>query len=215
MGQQLASVSPTCLPVPPEEELEYYTEAKVEFGESLEGPTSNGKMCKVRLPEGWGIYETSNRGDIWHGYLVNAKFQAVSSISWMSKGSYDNECSMEWLKTPKQMKLNAVCLKNGWIMENLCEEEKALKDFIGECNKYAESQYRGAYQTEMDSSYQKLLEEYKKLKLVFPKEERRLPQIEKLVAQNGKERQIEGPLRTLTIAFQKPYFYSSPSLWAE
>lgn len=197
MGVGLSRVSSSCLPQPSPGLKSVLEERGVKMGEVQE------QMMRVELPSGWGLYCVHDRGDIWSGFLLDDKGTQVGNISWMSKGSYDNQASMHSVAPShaKTLDLTRFSLKNGFFVSEPCDEEA----FVNKLNSYYEAQFRGAYQRELDSTYASLKEEADSKGYTYS--------FEKLKAQEGAERTLTGPMMAMTTNFTKRFSYapSSPS----
>lgn len=139
-------------------------------------------MVPVTLSPGLGLRIDWDRGDIVHASLISGS-SIVAKIKWMSKGSYDNECSI----TPCNEKTE---LGDGWI-----KTSSKRQDYVDKANDYYERQFRGAYQPELDQMFVELQAMYQ---LGYP-------EVERLQAQSGDERMLHGPFRAAALTFTKPF----------
>jgi len=166
-------------------------------------------MVRVKLPENWGLWGEWNRGDIIKAKLVDASGRKVASIDWMSKGSYDNICSIRVLDHSeddgKRLDVSRVTLnKSGWY-----RVEPSLKNQYHDIvNSYYELHYRGGHQNDLDKEYYKL-KEFEKVNQVSEKD---LINYKRLVEEPN---QLQGAITAVAISFAAPFPYEDPAPWIE
>ena len=148
MGNGLPRVSTTCIPVPSDDFKEHLQKRGVIFGKIHE----TKRMVTCELPQGWGIITYSDRGDMSNHYLLDEEGKTVAHISWMSKGSYDNEASLR-AYTEKQLNTSKCTLLNGIWTLNISKERKHFNELYEE---YLIMPQYGTSQDDIDQRYQQL-----------------------------------------------------------
>lgn len=147
----IQSISKKCLPYPTDVLFRTELESRgVVF--SLPEDGKRVTMCDVTLPEGWGLYKTSDRGDIVNAYLVDKDLKVVARIFWMSKGSYDNEASMNRAYGKEKLDPSFVEYNDGFY----CPKKRDCDVLCDMVNNYYHSQYAGSCQAELDEMRAKI-----------------------------------------------------------
>lgn len=118
MGSQLSRVSRSRLPNPDPDLEVKLTKMGVQFKDL----DAYKIMRDVVLPDGWGLFEVNNNGDIQNSILINSEGQQICLIYWTSDGwitekGCDNRARMvDIISFKKFINLNKVNLVNGWFV---------------------------------------------------------------------------------------------------
>ena len=110
-------------------------------------------MIDCILPDGWGLIEESDRGDILTAYLLDDQGNSVASIFWMSKGSYDNEATISKYDK-KKLDVSKCTLVDGYWKINRDQERENFDALYAE---YLRMPNYGTDQVTINDRYAKLL----------------------------------------------------------
>lgn len=208
MGEGLSRPSLCELPCPGSlDAAEVFTKIGIRFEPPLEAPLARNRMVPVKLPEGWGFWIEHDRRDMLSVVLTDVKGQSVADIQWMSKGAYDNECSMTLLKPKNQRQLDLEKVtrgKDGFYrhtadisVENMYREK---------LNCYHENQFRGASQEQLDIQFTNLQ--------IF-EQTNNIQEHSKLVKLSVEKPGAGGALQTIILQWADPYPLLQPNVWKE
>lgn len=194
MGNGLASVSSTSIPTPCDDFKPFLEELGFEFGECI---GENKQMINVKFPEGYGLYEEFDRGDMWNGYICNTGGQCIAYINWMSKGAYDNTASISKLNKVLDLSNHTFNNRGFFVAKRTNDHE-----YVDMLNDYYEAQYRGEYQSALDEMYDNIKNFEGKHSDIA------LREFEKLDEQSRTDGSYErGAAMAMSVEFAKPFFY--------
>ncbi len=202
MGNTLKNLSREWLPRPDATVKTTLEGMGVVFLPEPEGQ-GGGKMVRVELPDGWGLWSYNDRGNILGAYLITDAGRPVADIYWMSKSSYDNKCSMDlWMEKTDRIDLTAVTLtETGWfkIKPSVQTEYHRL------VNRYYRGQYISGYQDQLDTMYNGILE-YEKIHEITGNDRLGYKRL-------TEKRDMESTAIGMALEFADPFPYTPPTPW--
>lgn len=221
MGVGLSRVSGNCLPCPRSiEDKNTLEQAGVVFHWSFpENSDSSGDvnsnvfdesmlkrntMIEVTLPDKYGILKKFDRGDVLNAYLIDDRGYVVAEISWVSKGGYENQCSITPAESnDRHLDMSQVSLDSDGFYKVNTSVQKQYHDLV---NKYYKNQYRGAHQDELNDMYNQIkdfeTEHVEVIKINY----------QRLEAQ-GINDNVSAAITTVTSNFAIPFPFTDPSPW--
>lgn len=145
MGNGLSRVSPKCIPTPSDVDKSTLENYGITFVNKID----NGLMSFVEFPQDLGIVCERNRGDLWDGYIVQTDGSIIANISWTSKGSYDNYCSIKINDSDKKLDVSHYDFKNNLFILKLDPIQKLANKY----NYIYDSEKRGHPQQNIDDAF--------------------------------------------------------------
>lgn len=169
----------------------------------LTGGPEHSVMGEYVVPHGWGMLISSDRGDIVYAGVADPTGRGIFDIFWMSKGAYDNKARITLCSTkkPQYVNLEHYVLNFDTGFYKLGPQHKEHCQFVDDANAYAEAQYRGATQSQLDKMYEALTSKWKE----------GYPVVAKCVAQERGN--LHDVAMACTVAFARPYSHPSVEEW--
>jgi len=167
-------------------------------------------MFDVALPGGWGHVITSDRGDIIHSFLVDDRGYRRSSISWMSKGSYDNMASMSMCEQTHRINPVAVVVDaRGNITADMYTKTPA-QAYVTAANNFHRMHRAGESQQALDAAW----DELQVLESAVASGDR-IRGLEKLTTTKGTAQYQQDAIMGMAVAWRDPFHVPKAGLWIE